>query len=140
MATSLPIKLDSLYLTQSLDKESFYKILGDGNPSVLFRMYYLAAGIKERQDFLELTEEEKSNYYLTAAIYTKSRLHGAALEQFQKTAYKNKMNHSPYYRIRVILNEKRSGKDIINFETKISNKTKVYDLVESLKIKINNLL
>jgi len=140
MAKSLPIKLSSLYLTQGLEHESFMKILGDRNPSVFFRMMYIANGVKERQEFLELNDREKERYYLIAAIYTRCNLLGEAKEQFNKTIYKNRMNYSPHYRIRLLLTDKLTNRDIIDFEYITSKQKDVYDMIPRLENKINKVL
>lgn len=135
MLNRLPIRLSSLYLDKKIETETFTKLMTESHHSVFMRMYCIANGIKERQEFLEL--ETTENIRLVAAVTTIPALTGEAKEQFRVTKFRNKFNRSPYYIVRVILSDLNSGKDLIDFKHKTSNEEEVYNLLPVLEDKIN---
>jgi len=138
MTRTLPINLGGLYLSKKIETDSFTKLLADNNPSVIFRMYYIANGVKERQVFLELNNTEE--YSLIAAVYTKSNLKGDAKDQISAVSIKNRMIYTPHYRVRVILTHKKTGNEVFDFEHITSSEREIYNLIPVIKNKIDNLL
>lgn len=140
MTELIPVRLNSLYLNKKLESETFIKLLGDNNPPVIFRMYYIANGVKERQEFLKLSEEDSKNYTILAALYTKSRLSGEAKDQIDSCSIKNRMNYTPHYRIRLILTDKKTGFELLDFNHITSNETEIYNLIQKLKKRVDAIL
>ena len=135
MLNRLPIRLSSLYLDKKIETETFTKLMTESHHSVFMRMYCIANGIKERQEFLEL--ETAENIRLVASVTTIPSLKGEAKDQFNITKFKNKFNRVPHYIVRVILSDLNSGKDLIDFKHKTSNEEEVYNLLPVLEDKIN---
>lgn len=140
MTELVPVRLNSLYLTKRLDSDTFTKLLGDNNPPVIFRMYYIANGVKERQEFLKLSEDESEEYNLLAALYTKSKLTGEAKEQIDSCSIKNRMNYTPHYRIRLILTHKKTGFEVLDFVHITSSEKEIYNLIQELKKRVDTIL
>ncbi len=135
MLNRLPIRLRGLYLDKKIETETFTKLMTESHHSVFMRMYCIANGIKERQEFLELETDE--NIRLVASVTTIPSLRGEAKDQFNITKFKNKFNRVPHYIVRVILSDLNSGKDLIDFKHKTSNEEEVYNLLPVLEDKIN---
>lgn len=135
MLNRLPIRLRGLYLDKKIETETFTKLMTESHHSVFMRMYCIANGIKERQEFLELETDE--NIRLVASVTTIPSLMGEAKDQFNITKFKNKFNRVPHYIVRVILSDLNSGKDLIDFKHKTSNEEEVYNLLPVLEDKIN---
>lgn len=136
MVQRLKINLSDLYIQKKLHHDTLVKILGDKNPLVLFRMYCIANEIKERQDLFEISD---SNYFMLSSVTTRPALKGPAREQAKVMKMKG-LDKSPYYKIRIIITDKKTNTDVFSFEHKTSKKEVVYDLIPRLETKINNLL
>lgn len=136
MVKSLKVNLNDLYIEKKLHHDTLVKILGDNNPLVLFRMYCIANEIKERQELFEI---DNKDYFMLSSITTKPSLKGEAREQAKVVKMKG-LEKSPYYKIRIIITEKKTNIDVFSFEYKTSKKEAVYNLIPRLETKINNLL
>jgi hypothetical protein len=139
MVRLIPFKLDILYITNKLHTETATRMLGERRSNVIFSLYNIANGIKQRQHFLEL--EQPEGYHFSASITTNTVLVGEALQQFKNLRFRARQGYaSPHYRIRVYLTDARSGKSLFDFEHCTSNRDRVYSLVNQLIKKINNIL
>jgi hypothetical protein len=136
MVKALPIELKDLYVGKKVHHDTFTQILGDKNPLVLFRMYYTVNDVVERQELFECTDDK---YFVLSSISTKIALTKDAKEQ-AKVARLKGLHKSPYYKIRVIITEKRSNTQVFDFEHKTTRKSQVYDTIPILEKRINKLL
>lgn len=135
MVQNLPITLSDLYIHKKIEKDTFLKMLRDSHSSVFIRLYNIVNGVKDRQEFLELKDNE---YSLSATINTKTFLIGEARDQFSLAKVK-KAKQTPHYKIRVILTSNQTGITIFDFEHKTSSKNEVYDLIPLIKKQIDSI-
>jgi len=136
MVQALPIKLKDLYVSKKVHHDTFIKILGDKNPLVLLRMYYIINEIEERQELFECSDD---SYFIISSVSTKIALTGDAKEQAFVAKLKNQYR-SPYYKIKVSINKKSTNQQVFEFEHKTSNRSEVYNLIPNLQNTINNLI
>ena len=61
------IRLDKRYITEPLDSESLGKIISSNNPGIVHRIYLIKNGLKKRQVFLEVDDNE--NYIVLSLIH-----------------------------------------------------------------------
>ena len=136
MVQKLPIQFKDLYVDKKVHHDTFVKILGDNNPLVLFRMYYIVNDVIERQELFNIDDDK---YFMISSVTTKIGLKGEAKEQ-AKIARLKGIHRSPYYKIKIIITEKKSNNEIFYFNYKTSNKQEIYNLIPKLENKINNLI
>lgn len=72
------IRLDKRYITEPLDSESLGKIISSNNPGIVHRIYLIKNGLKKRQVFLEVDDNE--NYIVTANVSSNYAYAGACKE------------------------------------------------------------
>lgn len=139
MVRLIPFKLDSLYITNKLHPETATRMLSEQRSNVVFSLYNITNGIKERQHFLEL--DRPGEYYFSASITTNTTLAGEALQQFKNLRFRARRKYTtPHYRIRVYANDPVSGKSLFDFEHTTTSRQRVYELAHQLMTKINTIL
>ena len=76
------IRLDKRYITEPLDSESLGKIISSNNPGIVHRIYLIKNGLKKRQVFLEVDDNE--NYIVTANVSSNYAYAGALQRNKQR--------------------------------------------------------
>ena len=79
------IRLDKRYITEALDTESLGKILTSGNAGIVHRIYLIKNGLKKRQVFLEVDDDE--NYIVNANISSNYAYAGDAKKQAEVISF-----------------------------------------------------
>ena len=133
MVQTLKYNLKPLYISKKLHQDTVISLLNAKNNSVAYRMYCIANDIIERQELFELISDD---YFITSAIITKPALICDAKEQ--SILFKIKKT-TPYYKIKVIITDKKSGKNVFNFQHITSNQKHIYNLIPRLEDKINTI-
>lgn len=137
MIKRIPIDLERNYATKPLEAATFTKILVNDNHHITHRIYLIANELKDFQPFMEL---EHDRLTISANISIQFGYAGAAKEQaLLIKAMRVKVNQMPEYTISLTISEKINRVDLFSFKHKTSNKQEVYDLIEKLEQKINEL-
>ena len=84
------ISLDKRYITEPLDTESLGKIISSNNPGIVHRIYLVKNGLKKRQVFLEVDDNE--NYIVTANVSSNYAYAGAAKKQAEVISFMRPLN------------------------------------------------
>ena len=79
------IRLDRRYITEALDTESLGKILSSNNPGIVHRIYLIKNGLKKRQVFLEVDDDEK--YIVNANVSANYAYAGEAKKQAEVISF-----------------------------------------------------
>lgn len=137
MIKRIPIDLERNYATRPLEKETFTKVLVDENHHVVHRIYLIANELKDFQPFMEIEHERLT---ISANISIKFGYAGAAKDQALLIKnMKTKVNQRPEYTISLTISEKVNMVDLFKFKHTTTNRQEVYDLINKLEEKINQL-
>jgi hypothetical protein len=138
MIKRIPIDLSKLYVTQPLEQETYLKVVADGNPGVMHRIYLIANELKDRQIFMELEHNELA---VSAAISTKFGYSGAARNQAGVIKFmKDRIKQTPEYNLSFRVYKKVNMVDVFEIKHKTTNKQKIYDLIAQLEEKLTEMI
>ena len=139
MLERLPLQLTSLYIDQPLETETFRVAVKDGNFGTMNRLYYITNGIKESQDFLELTDHPA--YTLSARVGVQCAYIGRAKQQIEILKFmKRYLGVSPRYQMRVRLYRKNGTEAIFSFNHDTRDESKIYTLTNIIEDKIKEII
>ena len=132
------IRLDKRYITEPLDTESLGKILSSNNPGIVHRIYLIKNGLKKRQVFLEVDDEE--NYMVNANVSANYAYAGAAKKQAEVISFmKDLVKKRPEFIVNFTVTRKDNMQDIFNFRHVTNNIHEVVELTNKLEIKTYEL-
>lgn len=132
------IRLDKRYITEALDTESLGKILTSNNPGIVHRIYLIKNGLKKRQVFLEVDDDE--NYIVNANISSNYAYAGAAKKQAEVISFmKDLVKRRPEFIVNFTVQRKDNMQDIFNFKHVTNNVNEVVELMNKLEIKTYEL-
>jgi hypothetical protein len=138
MIEKIKVSLDTTYITKALDSDSLGQIISSNNPGIVHRIYLLTNGLKKRQDFLEISKNDK--YNISATVSTNYAYAGDAKRQAEVITFMKdivKRRHS--FIIRYTITRKSDMKDVFSFKHETTNKKEVVDLINKLEQKTKEL-
>ena len=132
------IRLDKRYITEALDTESLGKILAAGNAGIVHRIYLIMNGLKKRQVFLEVDDDE--NYIVNANISSNYAYAGEAKKQAEVISFmKDLVKRRPEFIVNFTVQRKDNMQEIFNFKHVTNNVNEVVELMNKLEIKTYEL-
>jgi len=132
------IRLDKRYITEALDTESLGKILAAGNAGIVHRIYLIKNGLKKRQVFLEVDDDE--NYIVNANISSNYAYAGEAKKQAEVISFmKDLVKRRPEFIVNFTVQRKDNMQEIFNFKHVTNNVNEVVELMNKLEIKTYEL-
>ena len=118
------IRLDKRYITEPLDSESLGKIISSNNPGIVHRIYLIKNGLKKRQVFLEVDDNE--NYIVTANVSSNYAYAGAAKKQAEVISFmRTLIKKNPEFIINFTVQRKDNMEEVFNFKHVTTNVTAV---------------
>ena len=132
------IRLDRRYITEALDTESLGKILSSNNPGIVHRSYLIKNGLKKRQVFLEVDDDEK--YIVNANVSANYAYAGEAKKQAEVISFmKDLVKRRPEFIVNLTVQRKDNMQEIFNFKHVTNNVNEVVELTNKLEIKTYEL-
>ena len=132
------IRLDKRYITEALDTESLGKILTSGNAGIVHRIYLIKNGLKKRQVFLEVDDDEK--YIVNANVSANYAYAGEAKKQAEVISFmKDLVKRRPEFIVNFTVQRKDNMQEIFNFKHVTNNVNEVVELTNKLEIKTYEL-
>ena len=132
------IRLDRRYITEALDTESLGKILSSNNPGIVHRIYLIKNGLKKRQVFLEVDDDEK--YIVNANVSANYAYAGEAKKQAEVISFmKDLVKRRPEFIVNFTVQRKDNMQEIFNFKHVTNNVNEVVELTNKLEIKTYEL-
>ena len=132
------IRLDRRYITEALDTESLGKILSSNNPGIVHRIYLIKNGLKKRQVFLEVDDDEK--YIVNANVSANYAYAGEAKKQAEVISFmKDLVKRRPEFIVNFTVQRKDNMQEIFNFKHITNNVNEVVELTNKLEIKTYEL-
>jgi hypothetical protein len=132
------IRLDKRYITEPLDSESLGKIISSNNPGIVHRIYLVKNGLKKRQVFLEVDDNE--NYIVTANVSSNYAYAGAAKKQAEVISFmKTLIKKNPEFIINFTVQRKDNMQEIFNFKHVTTNVEELVEIMNKLEIKTYEL-
>tara|TARA_B100000768_G_scaffold35483_1_gene34075 strand:- start:1011 stop:1448 length:438 start_codon:yes stop_codon:yes gene_type:complete len=132
------IRLDKRYITEALDSESLGKIMSSNNPGIVHRIYLIKNGLKKRQTFLEVDNDDQ--YIVNANVSINYAYSGAARRQagvinFMKKLLKIKSE----FKINFVVTRRENMQEIFTFQHSTTNVNELVDIMNKLEIKTYEL-
>ena len=132
------IRLDKRYITEALDTESLGKILTSGNAGIVHRIYLIKNGLKKRQVFLEVDDDE--NYIVNANISSNYAYAGDAKKQAEGISFmRDLVRRRPEFIVNFTVQRKDNMQEIFNFKHVTNSVNEVVELMNKLEIKTYEL-
>lgn len=132
------IRLDKRYITEALDTESLGKILTSGNAGIVHRIYLIKNGLKKRQVFLEVDDDE--NYIVNANISSNYAYAGDAKKQAEVISFmRDLVRRRPEFIVNFTVQRKDNMQEIFNFKHVTNSVNEVVELMNKLEIKTYEL-
>lgn len=132
------IRLDKRYITEPLDSESLGKIISSNNPGIVHRIYLIKNGLKKRQVFLEVDDNE--NYIVTANVSSNYAYAGAAKKQAEVISFmRTLIKKNPEFIINFTVQRKDNMEEVFNFKHVTTNVTELVEIMNKLEIKTYEL-
>jgi hypothetical protein len=132
------IRLDKRYITEPLDSESLGKIISSNNPGIVHRIYLVKNGLKKRQVFLEVDDNE--NYIVAANVSSNYAYAGAAKKQAEVISFmKTLIKKNPEFIINFTVQRKDNMQEIFNFKHVTTNVEELVEIMNKLEIKTYEL-
>lgn len=132
------VRLDKRYITTPLDTESLGKIMSSNNPGIVHRIYLITNGLKKRQTFLEVDDDDK--YIVNANISINYAYAGAAKQQAEVISFMRPLvKKKAEFIITFTVTRRETMKEIFNFKHVTNNETEIVDLMNKLEIKTYEL-
>jgi|TARA_R110002050_G_scaffold210717_3_gene346703 hypothetical protein len=132
------IRLDKRYITEPLDSESLGKIISSNNPGIVHRIYLIKNGLKKRQVFLEVDDNE--NYIVTANVSSNYAYAGAAKKQAEVISFmRTLIKKNPEFIINFTVQRKDNMQEVFNFKHVTTNVTELVEIMNKLEIKTYEL-
>lgn len=132
------IRLDKRYITEPLDSESLGKIISSNNPGIVHRIYLIKNGLKKRQVFLEVDDNE--NYIVTANVSSNYAYAGAAKKQAEVISFmRTLIKKNPEFIINFTVQRKNNMQEVFNFKHVTTNVTELVEIMNKLEIKTYEL-
>lgn len=134
-----PIDLSKRWITKPLHKDSFTKVVINGNPGTMHRLYMLTNELESRQEFLELNGHDKIS--ITAVVTIKPGYAKEARNQAELLKWmRNHVTQRPEFSVKIYISDKASMLEIFNFKHTTTNEKEVYRLIDKLEEKVINLI
>lgn len=132
------ISLDKRYITEPLDTESLGKIISSNNPGIVHRIYLVKNGLKKRQVFLEVDDNE--NYIVTANVSSNYAYAGAAKKQAEVISFMRPLiKKNPEFIINFTVQRKENMQEIFTFKHVTTNIEELVEIMNKLEIKTYEL-
>jgi len=132
------IRLDKRYLTEPLDTESLGKVLSSGNAGIVHRIYLIKNGVKKRQVFLEVDDDD--TYIVNANISINYAYAGAAKKQAEVISFmKQLIKKKPEFIVNFTISRRDNMKEIFNFKHITTSENELVELTNKLEIKTYEL-
>jgi hypothetical protein len=132
------IRLDKRYITEPLDTESLGKIISSGNAGIVHRIYLIKNGVKKRQVFLEVDDDE--TYIVNANISINYAYAGAAKKQAEVISFMRELvKKKPEFVVNFTVSRRDNMEEIFSFKHVTTNVNEVVELTNKLEIKTYEL-
>jgi hypothetical protein len=132
------IRLDKRYITEPLDTESLGKIISSGNAGIVHRIYLIKNGVKKRQVFLEVDDDD--NYIVNANISINYAYAGAAKKQAEVISFMRELvKKKPEFVVNFTVSRRDNMEEIFSFKHVTTNVNEVVELTNKLEIKTYEL-
>ena len=132
------VRLDKRYITEPLDTESLGKIISSNNPGIVHRIYLIKNGVKKRQVFLEVDDDE--TYIVNANISINYAYAGAAKKQAEVISFMRELvKKKPEFVVNFTVSRRDNMEEIFSFKHVTTNVNEVVELTNKLEIKTYEL-
>jgi hypothetical protein len=131
------IRLNNPYLSKKLEARTLKEVL-DSNYHTAYRLYLIANGVKELQQFADIKGDE---YSLTAYVKTECGFVGEAKSQvWQVTHLQPLLLKKPKYTLRCELRHLQSNKVIYKCVLEHKNQEAIYNQVQECIDNLNKII
>lgn len=131
------IRLNNPYISKKLESRTLKEVL-DSNYHTAYRLYLIANGIKELQQFADISGDE---YSLTAYVKTECGFVGDAKSQiWQVTHLQPLLLKKPKYTLRCELRHLQSNKVIYKCVLEHKNQAAIYNQVQECIDNLNKII
>lgn len=138
MIERIKVSLDTTYIVKPIEKESLGKIMSSNNPGIVHRIYLLTNGLKKRQEFLDVYDNDK--YNISATLSTNYAYAGEAKRQAEVITFMRDIVKRRYsFILRFTITRKSDMKEIFNFKHETTSKKEIVELMDKLEQKTRNL-